>query len=70
MILAAQRIHSVNSILALGHALDYTPGHLTPTSFQAMGVTSSLRAADGNMEADPNHPLYGRTVCFTGSMFQ
>jgi DNA polymerase-3 subunit epsilon len=45
------------------------PGRLTPDSYIAYATPyASLTARDGDANADPAHPLFGKTVCFTGGM--
>lgn len=45
-------------------------GTFTPDSF--IGVSAyggELRNMAGAEDADPDHPLFGRCICFTGAMF-
>lgn len=69
VMLAAQRDLGVNSLDELMERIGYSPGHLTPSSFEAADAAPLLNASDGHPGADPNHPLFGKTICFTGAMF-
>ncbi len=70
VVLAAMRTHGTSSLDDLCGRLDITPGRLSPDSF--IGVSAyggDLRNMSGAADADPEHPLYGRRICFTGAMF-
>jgi DNA polymerase-3 subunit epsilon len=62
------------AVLALADAaaeLKFVPGRMTATSYQGFHLAeyaAGLHAMDGNADADPEHPLYGKSVCFTGGM--
>ena len=64
------------SIMELAVRIGFEPGRLTPDSYQPSTLehersrhAQSLTSRDGDPNADPAHPLYGRTICFTGGMF-
>jgi DNA polymerase-3 subunit epsilon len=46
------------------------PGRMTPEAYQpcALPTMPGLNSTDGNPDANPNHPLYGRSMCFTGTL--
>lgn len=50
--------------------LRVVPGRMTPEAYQPceLPMSPGLTSAEGNPDADPNHPLYGRSMCFTGSL--
>jgi DNA polymerase-3 subunit epsilon len=61
----------------LGH-LAVRTGKLSAESFvglpslsmtSAVGAGAADRNQTGDEDADPEHPLFGRTLCFTGGMF-
>ncbi len=67
--IAAQRSLGVTSLPALADAIGYHPGHLTPTSYEAMNLAGHLSSLEADPDADPSHPLYGKCLCFTGAMY-
>ena len=69
VLLAAQRIAGVSSLDEFNTALPYSPGRLTPASFEAAGAAPTLGSQVGREDADASHPLYGKTLCFTGAMY-
>jgi DNA polymerase-3 subunit epsilon len=50
--------------------LRVVPGRMTHEAYQPCELPrlSSLTSAEGYPDADPNHPLYGRSMCFTGTL--
>jgi len=48
-------------------AHDFWPGRLTPDSYVPFGGPS-LTTVDGRGDADSDHPLYGKSICFTGTL--
>lgn len=71
IVLSAMAHHGAASVDELFVELDLGMGTLDPSSFVGVDVAalSELRSKRGDQIADPDHPLYGRTVCFTGAMF-
>jgi DNA polymerase III subunit epsilon len=69
VLLSAEREHQAHTLRDLCTALGLAHvGHLTPDSFRGVSF-GDLRDLTGADDADPDHPLYGRRVCFTGAMF-
>lgn len=61
----------VLSLVAAVGVLGVLPGRMAPDSYTPFQVAldhGSLTAVDGREDADPSHPLYGRTICFTGAL--
>ena len=69
VILHAERKNKVGSVRGLCDRLGMTLGTLDPSSFTALDLSQALGNVDGDADADPNHPLYGQCLCFTGAMF-
>jgi DNA polymerase-3 subunit epsilon len=70
IVLALAARQSVSSLQDLAVALMARLGHLTPAAWAgciAMQLVAGQRSA-ANLDADPNHPLYGKTVAFTGAL--
>lgn len=70
VVLAAIREAGASSFEDMCDRLDLRSATLTPDSF--IGVSApggDLRNMTGAEDADPDHPLYGRCICFTGAMF-
>jgi DNA polymerase-3 subunit epsilon len=47
------------------------PGRITADSYSAFSSTAAagqLTGRHGDDDADPENPLYGRSVCFTGTL--
>ncbi|WP_373070755.1 exonuclease domain-containing protein [Gemmatimonas sp.] len=68
VVLAAMRDAKQPTLGGLCEAFGYQPGRLTPESFVGV-LAGDLRNMRGAADADPDHPLYGRRICFTGAMF-
>lgn len=49
-------------------AHDFIPGRLTPDSYIPFREHRSLTTVDGRDDADRDHPLYGKSICFTGTL--
>ena len=61
----------VDSLHDAATALLFVPGRLTPDSYSAarlMHDLASLTSVHGRQDADPHHPLYGKSICFTGAL--
>ena len=70
VILAAIGELGASSLDDMFDRLGLRAGTLTPDSF--VGVSAyggDLRDMIGAEDADPEHPLFGRCICFTGAMF-
>ena len=70
VVLAAIRESGASSFDDMCSRLGFEPGALTPDAF--VGVSNhggDLRNLKGAEDADPDHPLFGRQICFTGTMF-
>lgn len=69
--LAACREVGVTTLVDLVEAIDYGFAPLSPSSFVPATVSygDGHRSAVGEGNADPDHPLFGSTICFTGGMF-
>jgi hypothetical protein len=70
VVLSAIRHSEASSLDDLFERFGFSTGTLTPDSF--VGVSAyggDLRDMLGADDADPNHPLYGRCISFTGAMF-
>lgn len=70
VVLAAMREAGASSLDGMLDTFGMRMGTLTPDSF--VGVSAyggDLRNVSGVEDADPDHPLYGRRICFTGAMF-
>jgi DNA polymerase-3 subunit epsilon len=69
--LAAQRQMNVRTLPELAALIEYRPAVLTPDAYQPLCLVGlpPLAAMRGDVNADPTHPLYGKTLCFTGGMF-
>jgi len=46
----------------------FWPGRLTPDSYLPFHGSPSLTTVDGREDADSDHPLYGKSICFTGTL--
>jgi DNA polymerase-3 subunit epsilon len=69
VLLSAERERQTHTLRDLCTALGFSHlGHLTPDSFRGISF-GDLRDLTGADDADPDHPLYGRRICFTGAMF-
>lgn len=66
--LEAQRRLRVGNLPDLRDALGYVPASLTLESFRPVAASHAGGHSGPNLEADPSHPLYGKTLCFTGCM--
>lgn len=67
--LALGREHT--GLAAAAAALGMLPGRMTPESYQPFRLEVSgakLTSLAGDVNADPNHPLYGRSICLTGTL--
>ena len=59
---------------AAAEAMGMVPGHATPDSYRSFrlpgsnGASSHQGSLAGNIDADPDHPLYGKSICFTGTL--
>lgn len=63
--------HFDGSLADATASLQFQPARITSDSyigFQLLGGLGKPKASLGNPDADPTHPLYGRTVCFTGGL--
>jgi len=70
VVLAAVRESGASSLADMCDRYGFTPGQLTPDSFVGVAAYGGdLRNVTGAEDADPDHPLYGRRICFTGAMF-
>jgi DNA polymerase-3 subunit epsilon len=49
-------------------AHDFTPGRLTPESYIPFRDYRSLTTVDGREDVDSDHPLFGKSICFTGTL--
>jgi DNA polymerase-3 subunit epsilon len=70
VVLAAMKEVGASSLDDMFDKFGMRPGRLTADSF--VGVSAygdDLRNMAGAEDADPDHPLYERCICFTGAMF-
>ena len=70
VVLSAIRHSGASSLDDMFDRFGMQAGTLTPDSF--IGVSAyggELRNMAGADNADPDHPLFGRCICFTGAMF-
>lgn len=71
VVLAAIRDSEATSLSDMCQRLDFMFGTLDPSSF--IGLNSNalpgLRNLEAAEDANPDHPLFGRTLCFTGAMY-
>jgi DNA polymerase III subunit epsilon len=71
VVLAALRIAKATGVDDYCERTGFMLGTLDPSSF--IGINSNalpdLRNLEGSKDADPDHPLYGRQICFTGAMY-
>lgn len=63
----------VDDLLALPERMGFRPGSIAPSRWEPCGVgwgsgTSIARLEPTRSEFDPDHPLYGQRVAFTGSL--
>lgn len=61
----------VTTLHALTELIGARPGRVTSSSYEPLhqfAHGTDLAAAAGNAQADQEHPLYGKSVCFTGGM--
>jgi DNA polymerase-3 subunit epsilon len=65
IVLAAIRQAGASDLSDLYSRSGYHFGSLNPRSFVGLSFTPK----DANLEADPDHPLFERTISFTGTMF-
>lgn len=49
-------------------AHDFWPGRLTPESYIPFREYRSLTTVDGREDVDSDHPLFGKSICFTGTL--
>jgi DNA polymerase-3 subunit epsilon len=69
VVLAAQRYSGASDLNDLRSLLDMPLGSLSADSFVGVGTSGTVLNNEGDRDADPNHPLYGLTLCFTGAMY-
>lgn len=64
--------HGVPALKELSGQLGFLPGRISPASYvpfrTALRQRKQLTGRPGNPDADPDHPFYGRTICFTGTL--
>lgn len=70
---AMARRHGASTPGELADALDIRMGHLepgryAPTARRGAGGRQSLVTPDARPDADPDHPLYGKVIVFTGKL--
>lgn len=61
----------VDSLYQAASTFGFIPARVTPDSYQPFGSDhhdSALAAVAGRDDADPDHPLYGKSICFTGTL--
>lgn len=72
IILALARQHNVHGLDELMTLAQVNYGHVQPGSWQGCLAhptgSHGLATPDLNPDADPRHPLYGQSVCFTGAL--
>lgn len=70
VVLHAQRDHGAGSLRALLEHYGLPLGDLHSASFKGLTAASpSLHSRAGDETADPDHPLFGKCLSFTGTMF-
>ena len=69
IVLAAQRLAGASNLNELCALLDISLGSLSADSFVGVDAGGTLLNSGGDLDSDPNHPLYGMTICFTGAMY-
>lgn len=71
VVLAAIRASEAISLDDMCERNGFLLGSLDPSSFIGLNsiALSSLRNLEGAKDANPDHPLYGRQICFTGAMY-
>jgi DNA polymerase-3 subunit epsilon len=76
VVLCAARTVGAQSVEELLAAVGFVPAQLSASAFVgvsfgplATGGPGPLHNMEGNHDADPAHPLFDRTVCFTGGLF-
>jgi DNA polymerase III subunit epsilon len=71
VVLSAIRASEASSLDDMCARTGFMLGSLDPSSFIGLNSTalSSLRNLEGARDANPDHPLYGRQICFTGAMY-
>ena len=70
VVLSAIRHSGASSLDELFERFGFSAGTLTPDSFIGMSACGGdLRNMAGAEDADPDHPLFGRRISFTGAMF-
>lgn len=64
------RHHAVYDLADLSQQLGFLPGRVASRSYQPFRVRGrgKLTARAGDPDADPEHPLYDKTICFTGTL--
>lgn len=69
VLLRAERDQNVPTLRELVATLGMAHGRLTPESFVGVQIGSEgLNNMTGAEDADPDHPLFARHVCFTGAL--
>ena len=73
IMLAICAVHGVDNFEDLVVATRTRPGRLAPgfrkgNVKRALGGKSSLSMPDTNLQADPEHPLFGQNIAFTGDL--
>jgi DNA polymerase-3 subunit epsilon len=69
VVLALGRRLEVDDVEGLCQALMIRPGRLTAFDWTGSYVRDAARTLpEANVDADPNHPLYGKVVAFTGGL--
>lgn len=71
VVLAAIRAAEAQSLGEMCERLDLALGTLDPSSFVGLNSNAlpDLRNIEAAEDASPDHPLFGRTLCFTGAMY-
>lgn len=83
IVLAIAKLQNTNSILDLLKSLDLSIGKLFPSGWDACRSSKkasfshhslnedrhSTKDFEVNLNADPNHPLFGKVVVFTGKLY-
>lgn len=68
---AISRHHGVAALKELSSHLGFLPGRISSTSYEPFRIAATpktLTGRQGNPDADPDHPFYDRTICFTGTL--
>jgi DNA polymerase-3 subunit epsilon len=75
LVLKASSLHDAEDVNGLMTALGIPYMLIEPSSFRpvevvdAVGGSGKPHRLEGDPDADPDHPLFGKTLCFTGAMY-